>query len=106
MELKKENVTDLSLIRPTMMLESENTMSSLAMSKVLMERLLLRKELRPKNMQDKLEEQTQRLEAANKKLEEYEKMVGFKKFIFLNNFCRRMVWFSARKASGARKGTF
>ena len=105
-ELKKDNMTDLSLIRPTMMLESENTMSSLAMSKVLLERLLLRKELRLKNMQEKLEDQTQRLEAANKKLEEYEKMVGFKKFIFLNNLCRRMVCFSARKASGARKGTF
>merc|ERR1711970_174844 len=105
-ELKKDNVTDLSLIRPTMMLESENTMSSLAMSKVLLERLLLRKELRLKNMQDKLEDQTQRLEAANKKLEEYEKMIGFKKFIFVNNLCRRMVCFGARKASGARRGTF
>ena len=105
-DLKNDNVTDLSLIKPTVMRESENMMSSLAMSKVLLERLLLRKELRLKNMQDKLEDQTQRLEAANKKLEEYEKMIGFKKFLFLNNLCRQMACFSVRKASGARRKTF
>ena len=105
-DLKKDNVTDLSLIKPTVMRESENMMSSLAMSKVLLERLLLRKELRLKNMQDKLEDQTQRLEAANKKLEEYEKMIGFKKILFLNNLCRQVTRFSVRKASGARRKTF
>merc|ERR1711970_1057456 len=103
-ELKKDNVTDLSLIRPTMMLESENTMSSLAMSKVLLERLLLRKELRLNNMKEKLEDQAQMLEAAKRKVAEYEKMIGFRKFLFLSKLCSKMVWFGVRRASGARRG--
>ena len=102
--MNKENVTELRLIQPTVMEESKNTIFSLAMSKVLLERLLLRKELKLKNIQEKLEDQTQRLEAANKKIEEYEKMIGFKKFLSLYKLCSQMVRLSVQKASGTRRG--
>ena len=66
---------DMRVIQPTVIRDSENTLSSVAMSKVLLERLLLRKELRLRIMQEKLEDQTQKLEEANKKLAEYEQAV-------------------------------
>ena len=95
---------DMSVIQPTVIRDSENTMSSVAMSKVLLERLLLRKELRLRIMQEKLEEQTMELEEAKKKLAEYEKMFGFKKFQFLSKLFSRIIWFGVRKVSGARRG--
>ena len=75
--MKKDNVTYLSLPQPTVMREWDTTMSSLVMSKVLLESLLLRQELRLKNMQENMEDQIQRLGLANKKLKEYEKMISF-----------------------------
>ena len=95
---------DMSVIQPTVIRDSENTMSSVAMSKVLLERLLLRKELRLRIMQEKLEDQTLKLEEAKKKLAEYEKMFGFKKFLFLSKLFSRIVWFGVRRVSGVRRG--
>ena len=95
---------DMCVIQPTVIRDSDNTLSSVAMSKVLLERLLLRKELRLRIMQEKLEDQTQKLEEANKKLAEYEKMFGFKKFLFLSQLFSRIVWFGARRVSGVRRG--
>ena len=95
---------DMSVIQPTVMRDSENTMSSLAMSKILLERLLLRKELRIRSIQDKLQDQTQKLEETKKKLAEYEKMLGFRQFQFLSKLCSRVIWFGGRRISGARRG--
>jgi hypothetical protein len=94
----------MSVIQPTVIKDSENTMSSVAMSKVLLERLLLRKELRLRIMQEKLEDQTMKLEEAKKKIAEYEKMFGFKKFQFLSKLFSRIIWFSVRRVSGIRRG--
>ena len=82
---------DMSVIQPTVIRDSENTSSSVAMSKVLLERLLLRKELRLRIMQEKLEDQTLKLEEAKKKLAEYENMCGFKKFQFLSQLFSRII---------------
>jgi hypothetical protein len=100
---------DMSVIQPTVIRDSENTMSAVAMSKVLLERLLLRKELRLRIMQekqteDRQEEQTMELEEAKKKLAEYEKMFGFKKFQFLSKLFSRIIWFGVRRVSGVRRG--
>ena len=95
----------MSLLQSTVMRESENTMSSLAMSKVLLERLLLRKELRLRSIQDRLLDQTQKLEEANKKLARYEKMIGFRQFKFLSKLFSQMIWFGVRRVSGAKRGT-
>ena len=95
---------DMRVIQPTVIRDSDYTLSSVAMSKVLLERLLLRKELRLRIMQEKLEDQTQKLEEANKKLAEYEKMFGFKKFLFLSKLFSRIVWFGVRRVSGVRRG--
>ena len=94
---------DMRVIQPTVIRDSENTLSSVAISKVLLERLLLRKELRLRIMQEKLEDQTQKLEEAKKKLAEYEKLFGFKKFQFLSKLFSRIIWFGVRKVSGARR---
>ena len=95
----------MSLLQSAVMRESENTLSSLAMSKVLLERLLLRKELRLRSIHDRLLDQTQKLEEANKKLAEYEKMIGFRKFKFLSKLFSQMIWFGVRRVSGAKRGT-
>ena len=95
---------DMSVIQPTVIRDSENTSSSVAMSKVLLERLLLRKELRLRIMQEKLEDQTLKLEEAKKKLAEYENMCGFKKFQFLNQLFSRIIWFGVRRVSGFKRG--
>ena len=95
----------MSLLQSAVMRESENTMSSLAMSKVLLERLLLRKELRLRSIQDRLLDQTQKLEEANKKLAEYEKMIGFRQFKFFSKLFSQMIWFGVRRVSRAKRGT-
>merc|ERR1712106_1238772 len=86
--------------------ESENTMSSLAMSKVLLERLLLRKELRLRTFHDRLLDQTQKLEEAKKKLAKYEKVIGFRQFQFLSKLFSQMIGFGVRRVSVAKRGTF
>ena len=96
---------DQSVIQPRVMRESDNTMSALAMSKILLERLLVRKELRLRIMQERLVEQTKKLEETEKKLAEYEKMFGFRKFLILSRLCREVVLFGVRRISGARRGT-
>ena len=95
---------DMRVIQPTVIRDSDYTLSSVAMSKVLLERLLLRKELRLRIMQEKLEDQTQKLEEANKKLAEYEKMFGIKKFKFLSKLFSRIIWFGVKRVSGVRRG--
>merc|ERR1712128_400831 len=63
------------------MREAENMKQGINMEKLLLERVMLRKELKLRNMQEKLLEQTQKLDEADKKLAEYEDLPGLNQFM-------------------------
>ena len=62
---------DLTVIQPGVIRKAETKLSALAMSKILLERLVVRKELKLRMLQQRLIEQTQKLEEAEKKLKAY-----------------------------------
>merc|ERR1712128_261528 len=70
------------------MKEAENMKQGVNMEKLLLERVMLRKELKLRNMQEKLLDQTQKLEVAEKKLAEYEGLPGLTQFIAIINLGR------------------
>ena len=58
------------------MREAENMKQGLNMEKLLLERVMLRKELKLRKMQEKLLDQTQKLEEAEEKVAEYSSLPG------------------------------
>ena len=77
---------DVGPIQPEQLVKAENCLSGVNMEKLLLKRMLLRKELRLKNMQDKLSDQSLKLAEAEEKLREYESLPGWKIF---HSFCKR-----------------
>ena len=69
-----------SALRPEKLRESENLMTVIAMEKILLERLLLRKELRLIKMEEKLKKQSEKLKQAEVKLKNYQSLAGLKIF--------------------------
>ena len=65
-------------IQPEQLVKAENCLSGLDLEKLLLERMLLRKELRLKSMQDKLSDQSLKLAEAEEKLREYESLPGLR----------------------------
>ena len=61
---------NLDVIQPGTIMRAETNMPALAMSKILLERLLVRRELKMKILQKKLEETEQKLEVTLVKLNE------------------------------------
>ena len=84
--IKSSNYNDQKLfcnvgpIQPEQLVKAENCLSGVNMEKLLLERMLLRKELRLKSMQDKLSEQSLKLAEAEEKLREYESLPGWQTF--------------------------
>ena len=58
------------------MREAENMKQGLNMEKLLLERVMLRKELKLRKMQERLLDQTQKLEEAEEKVAEYSSLPG------------------------------
>ena len=80
MERNLVSPCDVSPIQPKQLREAENLKPGLDMEKLLLERVMLRKELKLRSMQEKLLDQTQKLEEAEEKLAEYESLPGFSQF--------------------------
>merc|ERR1711915_892628 len=72
---------DLSPIQPKQMSEAETLKSGMNMEKLLMERVMLRKELKLRSMQERLLDQTRKLEEAEQRLEEFERLPGITQFM-------------------------
>merc|ERR1711892_952458 len=79
---------DVSPIQPNKLKEAENLKPGPDMEKLLLERVMLRKELKLRNMQEKLLDQTQKLEEVEEKLAEYESLPGLTQFIAIINLGR------------------
>merc|ERR1711915_23253 len=63
------------------MSEAETLKSGMNMEKLLMERVMLRKELKLRSMQERLLDQTRKLEEAEQRLEEFERLPGITQFM-------------------------
>ena len=72
---------DLSPIQPKQMSEAETLKNGMNMEKLLMERVMLRKELKLRSMQERLLDQTRKLEEAEQRLEEFERLPGITQFM-------------------------
>merc|ERR1712123_297715 len=70
------------------MREAEKLKQGSNMEKLLLERVMLRKELKLRNMQEKLLDQTQKLEEVEEKLAEYESLAGFPQFQVISKYAR------------------
>jgi len=93
MERNLTSPCDVSPIQPHMMREEESKKQGLSMEKLLLERVLLRKELKLRNMQERLLEMTQKLEEVEEKVGEYERMPGLRLLLYGSRagreICRR-----------------
>jgi hypothetical protein len=80
MERNLVSPCDVSPIQPKQLREAENLKPGMDMEKLLLERVMLRKELKLRRMQERLLDQTQKLEKAKEKLAEYESLPGMSQF--------------------------
>ena len=80
MERNLVSPCDVSPIQPKQLREAENLKPGMDMEKLLLERVMLRKELKLRSMQERLLDQTQKLEEAKEKLAEYESLPGMSQF--------------------------
>ena len=81
----------MSPISPQQLRKAESVKTGLAMEKLLLERLMLRKELKLRRIQEKLINQTEKLKKAEEKLLEYENLQGMLMFKAINktlHFCK------------------
>ena len=90
--LKSSNYDDPKLfcdVWPEQLVKAENCLSGVDMEKLLLERMLLRKELRLKSMQDKLSDQSIKLAEAEEKLREYESLSGWRICKLVSQICQK-----------------
>ena len=78
---------DVSPIMPHKLREAENSKTGVDMEKLLLERVMLRKELKLRHIQEKLMKQNEKLRLAEEKVLEYEKMQG----MLLFKYTRRLL---------------
>merc|ERR1719347_1483389 len=95
---------DVSPLQPHMMREAESRKQGLSMEKLLLERVLLRKELKLRNMQERLLDMTQKLEEVEEKLAEYERMPGLRLFLYGSRAGREHAGEAAGHDTEARGG--
>ena len=81
MQRELMSACDVWPIQPEQLKEAENLTSGLNMEKLLLERVVLRKEMRLRSMQEKLIDQTQKLEEAEAKLRDHNNLPGFETFL-------------------------
>ena len=82
---------DVSPIQPKQLREAENLNLGIQMEKLLLERVMLRKELKLRNMQERLLDQTQKLEEAMIRLAEYENLPGITKLKAIIKIATKLV---------------
>ena len=66
---------------------SENLMTVIAMEKILLDRLLIRKELRLIQIEKKLKEQSEKLKESKVKLKNYQSLAGLRTFQTISKAC-------------------
>jgi len=79
---------DQSPIAPETLRQQEYSSNGSAMERLMLERLLLRKELRLRSMQERLLEQDARIQELEARLGDIESSPGFKAFYILSGYCR------------------
>ena len=67
-----------SAFQPNILIESENLVTISAMEKMLLERLLIRKDMRLCHLEEKLMEQSLNLKKVEKKIQNYESLPGLR----------------------------
>ena len=77
---------DVSPIIPYKLREAENSKTGVDMEKLLLERVMLRKELKLRHIQEKLMRQNEKLRLAEEKVLEYEKIQGMLLFRYTRRF--------------------
>ena len=91
MERNLVSPCDFSPIQPKQLREAENLNIGVHMEKLLLERVMLRKELKLQNMQERLLDQTQKLEKAMRRLTEYEILPGITQLKAIIKIGRKLV---------------
>jgi hypothetical protein len=104
MERNLVSPCDVSPIQPKQIREAENLKHGVTMEKLLLERVMLRKELKLRNMQERLLDQTHKLEAAEEKLTEYESLPGLSQFQAAIQLCRNISQMGACFGCGVQRG--
>jgi len=95
---------DSSPIQPSALRQAETSASCVSMEKLLMERLLLRKELRLRSMQERLVEQAQRLEEVESQLKNLENLTGFRLWLRASRGWEGLVQNCGKGARGVSEG--
>lgn len=95
LEYIMETDIECSAIIPEKLKENESklsmSMSSLDLEKMMLEQVLLRKDMRLRSIQQKVLTLSKRLEKTEGKLTEYEEMVMFRQFLILSRWVRKAV---------------
>ena len=91
MERNLVSPCDVSPIQPKQLREAENLNLGIQMEKLPLERVMLRKELKVRNMQERLLDQTQKLEEAMIRLAEYENLPGISQLKAIIKIARKLV---------------
>jgi len=93
---------DTSYIEPRSITVAESGHGSAqAVEKLLMERLLLRKEMKLRSMQERLLEQSERLDTVETRLKEVERLPGFRSFLWVATAAENAGHLSTQGAAGA-----
>merc|ERR1719464_437703 len=95
---------DSSPIQPRSITAAEQSGSASQVEKLLVERMLLRKELRLRSMQERLLEQGERLETSESRLKEVEALPGFRSFVWLASTVVSAKQLGGQGAAGAVEG--
>ena len=95
---------DSSPIQPRSITVAEQSGSASQVEKLLVERMLLRKELRLRSMQERLLEQGERLETSESRLKEVEALPGFRSFVWLASTIASAKQLGGQGAAGAVEG--
>jgi len=95
-EQSLDSPCDVSPLQPSFMVEAEKPGQNI--EKLLMERVMLRKELRLRSVQEMLVQTNHKLEQAETRLSEYEGLPGFKQYVAM---CRLIRVSQEASAGGA-----
>ena len=85
-----------SAFQPNILVESEKMATVSAMEKMLLERLLMRKEIRLSHLEEKLMEQSLNLKKVENKLQNYESLPGLRMLNTIDRAWRVMSGFGGR----------
>merc|ERR1711915_1044361 len=104
-DVEDTNSCDMSVIEPVLMKDAENSNSSLAITNILLRRMLLRKELQIKKMEKRLKVQKSKMDSATKAVDEYEALIGFRAFKSVSGVFGRLILYLKSGMSGTKRGS-